>query len=143
MRIEKTNCSNVTSQIFEYIDRVTNKADDEKFRKNFDYILHLFTYMVEWDTISIDCSVEDIDFLLYDYIKTLAKNHHLAIYIFIDRGVEIETVNKLERLRKLCEFFKVTPTGLYDDKIQIHIGFFTSEFGERYDIDLIAKTLLD
>ena len=33
MRIEKTNSSNVTSQVFEYIDRVTSKADNEKFRK--------------------------------------------------------------------------------------------------------------
>ena len=65
MRIEKTNSSNVTSQIFEYIDRVTSKADNEKFRKSFDYELHLFTNMVEWDTISIDCTEKDVDFLLH------------------------------------------------------------------------------
>ncbi|MGN1433459.1 MAG: hypothetical protein ACI4XI_07135 [Ruminococcus sp.] len=143
MRIEKTNIGKVTSRIYEYIDSVKKKTNDEKFKSCFDYVLELFACEVEFDTITIDCTKEDVDFLLYDFIRMLAKNHHLALYAFVDRDVEVETVNKLERFRKFCEFFKVTPTGLYDDKIQIHIGFFTCESGEKYDVDLIAKTMLD
>lgn len=146
MRIEKTNVGKVTSRIYEYIDSVTkftSEAENAKFKSCFDYAIDIFMCDVEFDTITIDCTEEDVDFLLHDYIRMLAKNHHLAIYAFVDREVKVETVNKLERLRKFCEFFKVTPTGLYDDKIQIHIGFFTCECGEKYDVDLIAKTLLD
>lgn len=143
MKIEKTNSRDVRSQIFAYIDRVTSKADNEKFRKSFEYEIDLFTYKVDWDTISIECKEEDVDFLLYDYIKMLARKKHLAIYSFVDRKVPVETITKIKRLRGVSEFFKVTPTGLYDDKIHIHIGFFTSAYGERYDVDLIAKTFLD
>ena len=143
MRIEKTNISNVTNRIYEYIDSVTAKTDDKKFKSCFDYILKIFTCKVEYDTITINCTDEDIDSLLFDYIKTLAQNRHLAIFAFVDRDVEIETVNKIERLRKLSEYVYVTPTDVCGGKIQIHIGFFTCEFGEKYDVDLIAKKLLN
>lgn len=143
MKIRKTDSRYITNHIFDYIARVTSKANNEKFRKSFNYVLKLFTYKVEFDTISIECTKEDVDFLLYDYIKTLSQKHHLAICVFIDGQVNIETVNKLKRLVELTEFLNITPTGLNDDKIQIHIGFFTSKFGEPYDVDLIARTLLD
>lgn len=146
MRIEKTDVGKVTSRIYEYIDSVTkftSETENEKFKSCFDYAINLFLCDVEFDTITIECTKDDVDFLLHDYIRMLAKNHHLAIYIFVNREVKVETVNKLERLKKFCEFFKVTPTGLCDDKIQIHIGFFTCVCGEKFDTDLIARTMLD
>lgn len=143
MRINKTDNSYVTSQIITYIDSITSKNYNQNARKSFDYVLELFTYKVEFDTISIECTKEDVDFLLYDYIKTLTQKHHLAIYVFVDRQVNVETVNKLKRFKELSEFFDVTPNDLYDDKIQIHIGFFTGVFGEQYDTNLIADMLPD
>ena len=143
MRIEKTNICEVMYKILEFIDRVAEKTKDEKFKNNFDYVLKIFADMVEFDTISIECTEQEIDFILYDYIKSISQKHHLAIFVFVDRNVEVETMNKIERLRKLSEYIHVTPTDVCGEKIQIHIGFFTSVFGEQYDIDLIAKTLLN
>ena len=143
MMIEKTNICEVMYKILEFIDRVAEKTKDEKFKNNFEYVLKIFADMVEFDTISIECTEKEIDFILYDYIKSISKKHHLAIFAFVDRDVEIETVNKIERLRKLSEYVHVTPTDVCGGKIQIHIGFFTCEFGEKYDVDLIAKTLLN
>ena len=96
MKIRKTDSSYVTRQIIDYIERVTSKTNDDIFRKSFDYVLELFTCKVEFDTMTIVCTEEDVDFLLYDYIKTLLQKHHHAI--FVDGQVNIETVNKLKRL---------------------------------------------
>lgn len=123
MKIRKTDSSYVTSRIIDYIERVTNKTNDDIFRKSFDYILELFTCKIEFDTITIDCTEEDVDFLLYDYIKTLSQKHHLAIFVFVDGQVNIETVNKLKRLGELTEYLNAIPTGLYDDRIKLNIGF--------------------
>ena len=98
--------------------------------------------MVEYNTISIECTEDELDFILYDFVKTLSKEHHLAIFAFVDGKVEVENLNKVERLRGLSEYFKVVPTDFCDAQIQIHIGYFTCESGEKYDIDLISKTLL-
>lgn len=105
--------------------------------------MELFTCKVEFDTITTDCTEEDVDFLLFDYIKTLSQKHLLAIFVFVDGQVNIETVNKLKRLGEFTEYLNAIPTGFHDDRIKVNIGFFTSVFGEKYDVDLIAKTLLD
>lgn len=105
--------------------------------------MELFTCKVEFDTITTDCTEEDVDFLLFDYIKTLSQKHLLAIFVFVDGQVNIETVNKLKRLGEFTEYLNAIPTGFHDDRIKVNIGFFTIVFGEKYDVDLIAKTLLD
>lgn len=143
MRIEKTDICDVIGRIIDFIDKMTVMTKDESFKKDLDYDLKIFSDMVEYNTISVECAEDELDFVLYDFVKTLSKEHHLAIFAFADKEVEVETVNKVERLRKLSEYFKVILTDFCDAQIQIHIGFFTCEFGEKYDVDLIAKTLLD
>lgn len=143
MTINKTNSLDVKRLVNTYINQVDSKTGDEKFRKCFDEAIKVFTYMTEFDTISIECTEQDIDFLLYDYIQTLSQKHHLAIFAFVDKEVSVDAVNKLKRFSGLSEFCQITPTNFYDDKIQIYIGFFSCTAGEQYDVDLIARTLLE
>lgn len=82
-----------------------------------------FICKVEFDTITIDSTGEDVDFLFYDYIKTLLQKHHLAIFVFENEQVNIETVNELKRLVELTEYLNAIQTGLYEDKIKLNIGF--------------------
>ena len=123
MMIEKTDVCEVMNKILEFINRVAEKAKDEKFKNNFDYVLKIFADIVELDTISIECTEKEIDFILYDYIKSISKKHHLAIFAFVDRDVEVETVNKIERLRKLSEYVHVTPTDVCGGKFKFTLDF--------------------
>lgn len=142
MKIEKTDICDVIGGITDFIDKVTEMTKDDSHKDCFNYTLKVFADMVEFYTISIECTEDELDFVLYDFVKTLSKEHHLAILVFVDGNVEVENLNKVERLRGLSEYFKVVPTAFCDAQIQIHIGFFTCESGEKYDIDLISKTLL-
>jgi hypothetical protein len=143
MKVIKSNSLDVKNEINTYINQIDRKNEDKKLRKSFDEAIRVFTNLIEFDTISIECTELDVDFLLYDYIKTLSEKHHLAIFSFVDKAVSVDAVNKIKRICKLSEFYHITPTGFYDDKIIIHIGYFSCNAGEKYDVDLIARTLLD
>lgn len=142
MLITKTNNFDVTNKIFEHIEKINNKTKDVEMEGYFDSTLETFSYMIESYVVEIECTENELDFILFDYVKALSHKGNLAVLVFVDSQVSVNTIEKIKVLRKFSNFIQISPTGISDgNKIKIYIGFFNEVFGKEYDVDYIAEIL--
>lgn len=142
MLIKKTDKFDVTGKMLEHIERLNGKTDDKKIPSCFDKALEVFFYMIDSDVVEIECTENEISFILYDYVKTLSYKGNLAILAFVDSQVSVDTIEKVKILREYSTFIQVSPTGKsYKNKIKIFIGFFNEAFDKEYDVDYIVRVL--
>ena len=98
-----------------------------------------FRELVDDGGVAIKCTAEELTTLASEYIRMLAKKHHLAICAFVEKGVSVYSVRQIERLKESAVYSVTLPYNSADDKIALFIYYYDAYEGEVYDIDLISK----
>lgn len=139
MEIVKCNKSSVIRKIRDMQNMLEGYSD----RKNSLNVLlkaeQVFENDVKNDGIAIRCSEDEIGPFVFDYLEMLSNKHHLAMCVFVERGVGVYSIKNIRRVTDYSTFSIMLPNDTYDDKIVILVCYYKSYEGEMYDIDLFSK----
>ncbi len=139
MEIVRCNRTNVVRKI----RGMKNVIIDSSGKKSsLDALLkaeQVFERDVREEGVAIRCSESEIGAFVFDYLEMLSNKHHLAICVFIEKGVSVYSIKNINKVTDYATYSLTLPHNTNDDKIVILVCYYKSYEGEIYDIDLFSK----
>ena len=142
MIIKKQTANNILNQIITYIGEFDKNKRPQIITPKLKAVMHNFTTKVENEAIYIECTEDEVESLLLDYLYMLSSRKHIVSFVFVDQNNSIEILKKLEVIRNWSESYKIMPTYILDNKITLYIAFYNAKFSQKYEVDLAAKLFL-
>lgn len=140
--IEKIKRIYASTAIYKFSQGLKS-AETDDFDSAFDNVLDFFGNKIEEDALKIECSGDEVNMMFLDFVRMLSSTRHLAMCVFVNGNVDVDTVKRLERFSGWSECFKVVrDMNKHDDKICIYIGFINWFDGEIYDVDYTVNVIL-
>lgn len=142
MVIKKQTANDILNQIVTYIGKFDKNKRPQIITPKLKAVMHNFTAKVENEAIYIECTEDEVESLLLDYLYMLSSKKHIVSFVFVDQNNSIEIIKKLEVIRNWSESYKIMPTNILDNKITLYIAFYNAKFSLKYEVDLAAKLFL-
>ena len=142
MIIKKQTANNILNQIITYIGEFDKNKRPQIITPKLKAVMHNFTTKVENEAIYIECTEDEVESLLFDYLYMLSSKKHIVSFVFVDQNNSIEILKKLDVIRNWSESYKIMPTNILDNKISLYIAFYNAKFSQKYEVDLAAKLFL-
>ena len=142
MVIKKQTANDILNQIVTYIGKFDKNKRPQIITPKLRALMHNFTAKVENEAIYIECTEDEVESLLLDYLYMLSSKKHIVSFVFVDQNNSIEIIKKLEVIRNWSESYKIMPTNILDNKITLYIAFYNAKFSQKYEVDLAAKLFL-
>lgn len=142
MVIKKQTANDILNQIVTYIGKFDKNKRPQIITPKLKAVMHNFTAKVENEAIYIECTEDEVESLLLDYLYMLSSKKHIVSFVFVDQNNSIEIIKKLEVIRNWSESYKIMPTNILDNKITLYIAFYNAKFSQKYEVDLAAKLFL-
>ena len=141
MNIEKVSNRTASAILGSLQKLIPTGKEQKKISDLFRNIQSLFGGQVSQRVYMIKCLGYEVDSFLSDIIHMLAQHNYLAVYILVGECVEVETINRLEAIKKDCAHFTVFPTGINSRNIVLFIATILPEYCEAYDIEAAVDML--
>ncbi len=142
MVIKKQTANDILNQIVTYIGKFDKNKRPQIITPKLKAVMHNFTTKVENEAIYIECTEDEVESLLFDYLYMLSSKKHIVSFVFVDQNNSIEILKKLDVIRNWSESYKIMPTNILDNKITLYIAFYNAKFSQKYEVDLAAKLFL-
>ena len=142
MVVKKQTANNILNKIVAYIGTFEKSKRPKIITPKLKAVMNNFTSKVENDAIFIECTEDEVESLLLDYISMLSSKKHIVAFVFVDQNNSVEILKKLEVIRCWSESYKIMPTNIPDNKISLYIAFYNAKFSQKYEVDLAAKLFL-
>ena len=142
MIVKKQTANNILNQIITYIGSFDENKRQKIITPKLKAMMHNFTTKVENEAIFIECTEDEVESLLLDYLYMLSSKKHIVSFVFVNQNNSIDILKKLEVIRYWSESSKIMPTNIPDNKISLYIAFYNAKFSQKYEVDLAAKLFL-
>lgn len=140
MLIELINKKTFMDELIDYYKIVTKG----KLTKSV-YDLILDTYNIfKNDTVDnvyyVECTQEEIECLLQDFINSFSWDKHLCVCSFLGQKVSVDKIGLLKQSCINSQFYRSFPSYIIENKIKIYISYYKLNKGNIYDIDYAVNT---
>lgn len=139
MRVDKMLSTDTITKIHDFITLISS---DNKYTTAVN-MLHktekVFSDYVEPVGTKLVCGSTELSSLVFEYIQMLSAKHHLAMCVWVENGVPVESMKWVKRLTEFASFSSVIPCGGTNNTITFDICMFGALEGEKFDVDLMAK----
>ena len=140
MEVIRCSRDSVVREIKKLQTLLSASREKKASAKTLDKPKEVFSSLVDKRGIAVKCRSAELDTLAYEYLEMLSKKHHLALCFFVERGVPVDSLKQLEKIREFAAFSVTLPHNSTGDSILIFVLFYNADQGELYDIDLFSKT---
>ena len=141
MLIELINKKAFINELIDYSKIVTKGKPTKSV-----YDLILDTYNIfKNDTVDkiyyVECTQEEIECLLQDFINSFSWDKHLCVCSFLGQKVSVDKIGLLKQSCINSQFHRSFPSYILDDKIKVYISYYKLNKGNIYDIDYAVNTI--
>lgn len=141
MLIELINKKAFINELIDYSKIVTKGKPTKSV-----YDLILDTYNIfKNDTVDkiyyVECTQEEIECLLQDFINSFSWDKHLCACSFLGQKVSVDKIGLLKQSCINSQFHRSFPSYIIDDKIKVYISYYKLNKGNIYDIDYAVNTI--
>lgn len=139
MEIIRCTRNTVVKEICRLKKLLASSSDKKKSIPLLEKAEQVFKYHVDNMGIAIKCDSDEVTTLVDEYLEMLSHKHHLAVCVFVEKGVSVYSIKQINRLKEYAVYSLTLPYNSIDDNIAIFVCYYDTYEGEVYDIDLISK----
>lgn len=139
MEIIRCSRSAVVGEIGRLKSLLSTSRETQRAGSQLERAQSVFSRSVDENGIAIRCTDEELPTLVSEYLEMLSQKHHLAVCVFVGKGVSVYSIKQIDRLRQYAVYSLTLPCDSPDDKIVIFVFSYDTYEGEVYDIDLISR----
>lgn len=141
MIIKQINQKIMLNDIKNYVESLATKRIDKTTLSKIKNTVTTVKYETLSNALYIECTTDEIDNLLEEYLKMVGSKYHLLILSFFDKLCSVYSVAKTKEACKIADYYDSFPADVLDDSIRLYVGYLKNTNGVL-DVDYALKVIL-